>query len=266
MGNNGTRQEAASKVWPVNDEPAYDPPTTGRTTGKQDTSGSARLLFGGVILVCLLATSFLLPTKEILTAALQWTESLGLWGPLLLAVFYIVACVLFLPGSLLTLGAGAIFGLGWGYLAVSVGSVLGASLAFVLGRTIGRGWIEGKVVRNERFRAIDEAVGREGFKIVLLTRLSPVFPFNLLNYAYGVTRVSFRDYFLASWLGMIPGTLMYVYLGSAAKSMAELATGNVRGGALQTALFFVGLVATVAVTVLVTRVARKALTDAIDKN
>ena len=194
---------------------------------------------------------------------LEAIRSLGIWGPVLLAVIYIISAVLFLPGSVLTLGAGAIFGLLTGYVAVTVGSVLGAALAFTVGRTVGRGWVDRKVAGNAKFRALDEAVGEEGFKIVLLTRLSPIFPYNLLNYAYGVTRVSFRDYFLASWLGMIPGTLMYVYLGSAAKGLAELATGGGEGGPAQAVLFFFGLGATVLLTVFITRIARKALKNAI---
>jgi len=222
-----------------------------------------RLLLGVGVVVGLLSASLLLPTREILTSTLEATESLGIWGPILLSGIYVIATVLFLPGSVLTLGAGAILGLLAGYLAVTVGSVLGAALAFTVGRTIGRGWVAEKVAGHAKFRALDEAVAREGFKIVLLTRLSPIFPFNLLNYAYGVTGVSFRDYFLASWLGMISGTLMYVYIGSAAKGLAELATGQVQEGPLQTVLFFVGLAATVVLTVLITRIARKALNNAI---
>ncbi|HSW50743.1 MAG TPA: VTT domain-containing protein, partial [Bryobacteraceae bacterium] len=108
---------------------------------------------------------------------------------------------------------------------------------------------------------VDNAVAAEGWKIVGLTRLSPVFPFNLLNYAFGLTRVSLRDYVVASWIGMIPGTVMYVYLGSLAGSLAEL--GLKEGGRARTqaewALYAVGLVATVAVTVVITRIARRAL-------
>jgi uncharacterized membrane protein YdjX (TVP38/TMEM64 family) len=110
--------------------------------------------------------------------------------------------------------------------------------------------------------AIDRAVERRGFKIVLLTRLSPVFPFNFLNYAYGVTPVSFRDYLLASWIGMLPGTLLYVYLGSAVKSVADVLAGNVEGGVEQKIFFGAGLVVTVAVTIYVTRIARNALREA----
>jgi uncharacterized membrane protein YdjX (TVP38/TMEM64 family) len=174
-------------------------------------------------------------------------------------VAYVPAALLFLPGSILTLGAGFAFGVAAGTASVSIGSTAGAALAFLSGRTLARSFIESKVSGNPKFLAIDRAVGREGFKIVLLTRLSPVFPFNLLNYAFGLTKVSFRDYVLASWIGMLPGTLMYVYLGSAVKSLAELAAGNVEGGLGQKALFAVGLVATVVVTTFVTRIAKRAL-------
>ena len=204
-----------------------------------------------------------LPVKDLLVRFLEWVRGIGLWGPVLLAAAYVPASLLFVPGSLLTLGAGFAFGVAVGTLAVSVGSVLGACAAFLAGRTLARGWIEGKVAANPKFRAIDEAVGRQGFKIVLLTRLSPVFPFNLLNYAYGVTPVSFRDYLLASWMGMLPGTVLYVYLGSAVKSLADLVAGKVEGGAEQKIFFGAGLLATVAVTVLVTRIARRALREAV---
>ena len=109
----------------------------------------------------------------------------------------------------------------------------------------------------------DRAVGSGGFKIVLLTRLSPVFPFNVLNYAYGLSRVRFRDYLIGSWLGMLPGTVMYVYIGSSLKSLAELASGKVQGGAAQKALFAAGLVATIVVALYVARLARKELRKAV---
>jgi len=180
----------------------------------------------------------------------------------LVAAVYIPACVLLIPGSLITLGAGSIFGILTGTVAVSIGSTLGACAAFLVGRTLARGWVEDKVAGNPRFRAIDQAVAEQGRKIVFLTRLSPVFPFTLLNYAFGLTKISFWDYALASWIGMMPGTVMYVYLGSAVKELADLASGTVQRSPVQNVLFFVGLVATVVVTVFVTRLARKALAQA----
>jgi uncharacterized membrane protein YdjX (TVP38/TMEM64 family) len=171
--------------------------------------------------------------------------------------------VLFLPGSILTLGSGFAFGLVGGTIAASLGSLLGVSASFLLGRTLARSMVERMALSRPGFRAIDEAVGKQGFKIVLLTRLSPVFPFNLLNYGFGVTRVSFRDFFLASWIGMFPGTVMYVYFGTAVKSLTDLAAGRIEGGGARYLLLGVGLAATVLVTVVLTRTAKRALRGAI---
>ncbi len=197
--------------------------------------------------------------QELMRQALAWISGLGPAGILFFIALYVAACVLLLPGSILTLGAGAVFGLVQGFAAVSAGATLGAACAFLAGRYLARGWVAKRIGGNRKFSAVDEAVGREGWKIVLLTRLSPIFPFNLLNYAYGLTRVSFRDFFFASWLGMLPGTAMYVYLGSLAGDLAGLAVGGRERTAAEWALYGVGLLATVAVTILITRVARKAL-------
>jgi uncharacterized membrane protein YdjX (TVP38/TMEM64 family) len=246
--------------------PAVDqapPPPDDPAGGPGATSPLGRLWVLAAVVVAVVAAVALLPVKEWLLVFLDWSRGLGFWGLVALAGLYVVACVFLLPGSIITLGAGFTFGLMRGLLAVMAGSVLGAAAAFLLGRTVARHWVERKVSTNRVFRAVDEAVGREGFKIVLLTRLSPIFPFNLLNYAFGVTKVSFRDYFLASWLGMFPGTVMYVYLGTAAQSLAELAAGGADGGTAERVLLAVGLLATVAVTVVITRIARRALREAI---
>jgi len=224
--------------------------------------GSGKLVGGALLLGGLLLVGRSLDVAGGLRAFLAWTEGLGPLGPALLAGAYVLACVLLLPGSVLTLGAGAAFGFWQGLVAVSIGSTVGACAAFWLGRTIGRGWVEGKVQGDPRLRSLDRAVALEGRKIVFLTRLSPVFPFNLLNFFYGVTKVGFRDYALASWVGMLPGTAVYVLIGSLGRAGAEAATGQ--GDGLQTILRLVGLVATVAVTASVTRIARKALDEAIE--
>jgi uncharacterized membrane protein YdjX (TVP38/TMEM64 family) len=162
-------------------------------------------------------------------ALVGWIRSAGTAGAALFAVAYIAATVLLLPGSVLTLGAGFAYGPALGLLLVSPVSVLAATAAFSVGRSIARGWVSRKVSGDPRFAAIDEAVGESGFKIVFLLRLSPVLPFNLLNFALGLTRVSLRDYVVASFLGMLPGTLLYVYLGSLVTSASEIAAGH--GGA-----------------------------------
>ena len=216
-----------------------------------------------LIVAGLVAAVVLLPVKGYILGVLEWTQGLGVWGPIAVAVFYVAACVLLVPGSIVTLGAGFLFGVVVGTITVSIGSTLGACAAFLVGRTLARDWVAKRVSQAPKFAAIDAAVARQGFKIVFLTRLSPVFPFNLLNYAYGLTNVPFWKYALASWIGMLPGTVMYVYLGSAARSLTEVAAGEVSGGGAQRAFFWIGLAATLIVVVLVTRIARKAVREAV---
>jgi uncharacterized membrane protein YdjX (TVP38/TMEM64 family) len=195
----------------------------------------------------------------LLRAALEWIEAQGAVGGLAFIALYIAATVAFLPGSILTLGAGVVFGVVLGSLYVFVGATLGAIAAFLVGRYLARGWISQKIARNAKFAAIDAAVAQQGFKIVLLTRLSPVFPFNLLNYALGITGVSLKDYVLGS-IGMIPGTIMYVYIGSLAGDLARIGSPTQpTDTTAQWALRIIGLIATIAVTLYVTRLARQAL-------
>lgn len=197
--------------------------------------------------------------REILLRALRWIKSIGPIGGLAFIGLYIVATVAFLPGSIVTLGAGVVFGLFFGTILVFIGSTLGATAAFLIGRYLARGWVYKIIASNENFQAIDTAVGKEGLKIVILTRLSPIFPFNVLNYAFGVTSVSLKDYFIGS-VGMLPGTMMYVYLGSLAGSCALIGTKDQPSDSLvEWIMRIMGFVATVAVTVHVTRIARKAL-------
>jgi uncharacterized membrane protein YdjX (TVP38/TMEM64 family) len=191
--------------------------------------------------------------------SLQWVESLGIWGGVAFIGIYILATIAFLPASLITLAAGVVFGVVWGSVYVFVGATLGAIAAFLVGRYLLRGWVSKQIAGNEKFTAIDHAVAKEGLKIVLLTRLSPVFPFNLLNYAFGVTGVTLKDYALGS-IGMIPGTIMYVYIGSLAGDIAKIGTANQpTNSTLQWIINIVGLIATIAVTVFITRIATKAL-------
>lgn len=216
---------------------------------------------GFVLLAILLfAASRYFPIGQYLETFLQYIRDLGFPGYLLFVLAYILATVLFVPGTILTLGAGAVFGLVGGTIAVSAGSTLGAAAAFLVGRFIARDAIAERVKDNPRFAAIDKSVQREGFKIVFLTRLSPIFPFNLLNYAYGLTRVRLSHYIIASWIGMIPGTILYVYIGATAESLAT--AGSDDTGGVQLAIQIVGLVATIIVTVVITRIARRSLKEA----
>lgn len=205
-----------------------------------------------------------LALQDLMVNALQWIEGLGGIGILAFILIYIVATVAFVPGSALTLGAGAVFGVVMGTLYVLVGATLGSIVAFWVGRYLARDWVSRRLEGRRNFAAIDQSVARAGFKIVLLTRLSPAFPFNLLNYAFGLTGVSLRDYTLGA-VGMIPGTLLYVYLGSLLGDLAQIGTANapVNPG-LQWIVRLLGLGATLAVTLYLTRIARQALAQEVE--
>jgi uncharacterized membrane protein YdjX (TVP38/TMEM64 family) len=186
-----------------------------------------------------------------------WVEGLGALGPAVFIAGYAAATVAFVPGSILTLAAGAIFGLAAGTLWVFIAALLGSTAAFLVARHGARGFVEARVQGDARFAAIDRAIAADGRRIVL-----PVFPFNLLNYALGMTRIGLRDYVLAG-VGMLPGTLLYVYYGAVAGEVAAVASGaGVERDTGYYAVLGLGLLATLAVTTLVTRTARRALREA----
>jgi pyruvate/2-oxoglutarate dehydrogenase complex dihydrolipoamide dehydrogenase (E3) component/uncharacterized membrane protein YdjX (TVP38/TMEM64 family) len=244
-------------------EQAVSPPVAREPREERRPGGGrTRLVVGLLGLVALIAVLRALPVTDYLLAFVSWIRGAGPAGMAGFVVAYIVACVFFLPAFLLTLGAGFAYGVLTGSVLVWLSASLGAAVAFVLGRTVAREVIARRVEANPRFAAIDRAVGREGLKIVFLTRLSPVFPFVLLNYAYGLTQVTFRDYLVGTTSGMLPGIVMYVYLGSLFTSVSELASGNASGGVAKQILTFVGFAATAAVTIFVTRLARRALDEA----
>jgi len=225
----------------------------------KSSSNWIRVAILAAVLVALFTASRFLPIAEYLGSFLEYVRSLGVWGMVLFVAVYIAATVFMVPGTILTLGAGLLFGLLRGTIAVSVGSVLGAVLAFWVARYFARSFVEQKAQKYPKFAAVDRAVEQSGFKMVLLTRLSPVFPFNALNYLFGVTNVRLRDYFLASWFGMLPGTIMYVYFGTLAKSITALARGEYQGGTAEKVFLVLGLAVTILVTVYVTKIARSAI-------
>ncbi|MBW3535099.1 MAG: TVP38/TMEM64 family protein [Gemmatimonadetes bacterium] len=196
---------------------------------------------------------------DALPRILEAVRDLGPWAAVAFIGLYAAATVAWVPGSILTLAAGALFGLLRGTAYTLMGATLGCALAFLVARHVARSAVERRLGGSPRLRAVDEAIGRQGAKVVLLLRLSPVFPFNALNYALGLTRVPFRRYVAASAVGMVPGTFLYVYAGHAAGQVAAGVTGAAPRGPGYWALLTVGLLATVAVTVLITRSARRAL-------
>ena len=214
------------------------------------------LLFGVII-----AGILFLPVRQWFMHFESYVQSLGAIGPAVVVLAYILFTVLFIPGSALTIGSGTLFGLTTGFVVVFLGANLGALSSFLLTRTLLREkvarWAEG----NPKFRSLDQAIGKQGFKMVLLTRLSPVFPFVLLNYFLGLTAVRTAPYVLANLIGMLPATFLFVYIGAAARD-ALAGQMDASAGFYQQILKVVGLLATVAVVVVVTRVARKALREA----
>jgi len=216
-------------------------------------------LFAIVMVACI--ALWLLPINTWQERLVQSVSRLGAWGPVILALAYIPAAVLFLPAWPLTVGAGYAFGVLVGTIAVSIGSTAGATAAFVIGRTIARHWVEQRIAQSPKFHAIDRAVAKASFKIVLLTRLSPVIPFNALNYALALTNVSLVRFVLASWIGMLPATVVYVYAGSTARTLAEATATRAEGQLARGLLLTLGLIATLAVTWYITGVARRALAE-----
>ena len=220
------------------------------------------VFLAGVIVLAGLA--FVLPLTDWLASGLQWIDANPGIAWIVYILVYIIATVLLIPGSILTMGAGFLFPLPVGVILVSISSVTGASLAFLIGRFFARDWIAGKISTMQRFSALDRAIGEQGMLIVFLARLSPVFPFNLLNYGLGLTRVRFWHYVLASWIGMLPATILYVYLGTAAKSLVAIVEGDIPTGNSPRYFLIAGLVATIVLVGLITRIATKALKTKLD--
>jgi uncharacterized membrane protein YdjX (TVP38/TMEM64 family) len=201
-----------------------------------------------------------LPIGPAIQAMEGWVTDLGIWGPVFFGLIYAAAVVLMVPGSALTLAAGAIFGPLVGTMTVSLASTTGAALAFLVARYLARDAVVRQAHRHPKFDAIDRAIGENGWKIIALLRLSPAFPFGIQNYLYGLTRIGFRSYVLTSWIAMLPGTVMYVYLGHVGRAGVEVASGGGRSRSpFEWALIVVGLLATIAVTVYVADLAREAI-------
>jgi uncharacterized membrane protein YdjX (TVP38/TMEM64 family) len=220
-----------------------------------------RLVALAVIVIALFLGMRFLAVQQWLRDFNDWVGQMGVAGIFIFIGVYAVATVLLAPGAILTIGAGFAFGLWKGFVAVSAGATLGAALAFLVARFIARDKVEAIAKGNEKFRNIDNAIGKQGAKLVFLLRLSPVIPFNLSNYFYGLTGVKFWPYVLASWIGMMPGTFLYVYIGTAGKAAVSAAAGDeaMKHDWQYWTLMGVGLTATIAVTIWVTKIARGAL-------
>jgi uncharacterized membrane protein YdjX (TVP38/TMEM64 family) len=241
---------------------------------KERIQDYARVKFKRIVLFFAIALSLSLLivatrssyVQDVLRTLLMRIEDLGWWGPVAFVATYNLATVLFVPGSVMTLGGGAIFGLWWGSVYVFVASTLGATFAFLIGRYLSRDRVVKYMEAHPKFQALDRAVSQQGLKIVFLTRLCPLLPFNLLNYALGITQVSLKDYVLGSF-GMIPGTILYVYSGSLVGDISAIGTATgctiPQASAVKWSINIISFLATAAVTVSITRIARKALDESI---
>jgi uncharacterized membrane protein YdjX (TVP38/TMEM64 family) len=205
-----------------------------------------------------------LPIGPAVQAMAEWSEELSFWGPLAFGLIYVAAVVALIPGSALTLAAGALFGLLGGTIIASLASTTGAALAFLVSRYLARERISAKLQNNPKFNAIDKAIAKNGWKIVALLRLSPAVPFNLQNYLYGLTDIRFWPYVLTSWLAMMPPTFMYVYIGDLGRESLQAVGGAERVRSPAEWIFLiVGFIATVALIVYATRLARTTLREQI---
>jgi uncharacterized membrane protein YdjX (TVP38/TMEM64 family) len=190
---------------------------------------------------------------------LEWIEGLGFWGPLFLVGLYVAFCLLSLPGVILVLAAGFLFGAVEGAVAASLGATLGATASFLVSRTVGKAWVERKLANHPVLLAIDQAIGESGFKIVLLARLALFFPYAATSYAFGLTKVPLGRFVVASWLGRLPAVIVYALVGSTAKSLADLSAGKVHAGIGEQVLLGVTLVAMVLTVAILAQIARREL-------
>ena len=197
--------------------------------------------------------------RHLIRVVLMRISDLGAWAPFWFIVAYVVACLTFFPGFILTMGAGILFGVVRGTVYVSIGATIGAGCAFLLSRYVAREWVLHRFARNEKFRAIDDAVAKDGWKIVGLIRLSPVFPFIPMNFVFGLTRIPFWQFVVVTWVGIIPVCVLFVYLGSLLGDIAALGTQPLAAGKAKWIASGIGIIMTLVVSLFVARIARKAL-------
>lgn len=214
-------------------------------------------------LTVLLVAVWLLPAREWLILSTDWAQAHPriAWAGFILA--YILAALLMVPGSILTLAAGVLFGVALGVALVSLAATVGACCAFLVGRFLARDWVESRLEAMPRFRALDRAVARRGWLIVLLARLSVVIPYNLLNYALGLTNVRFGPYLFGTLVGMLPAIFLYVYLGSVAGSLASLEQNG--APIIPQSLFISGLIVTALLILVIARLTARALRSELDR-
>jgi uncharacterized membrane protein YdjX (TVP38/TMEM64 family) len=223
------------------------------------------LIIGFVVTMIVLSSIHNSPIRKLLMKMFEFLEKkvpVG-WGAMFFAEIYAFSCVLFLPGTIFDLAAGFLFGIYWGTASAVLGTWIGSIISFVYGRTLFRTWAINKISSNPQFHALDVAIGENSFKLIFLTRLSPVLPNPLLNYLYGVTKVRFYIYAVASLLGFIPMTTCYVYFGSAIRDLSTVFNG---GGANKTERIVwicTAVTTTIFIIIIITIITKRALNKAL---
>lgn len=218
---------------------------------------NAKFIAALAVLCGITVAAVFLPLTQWVNAFAEWIRTLGFAGALIFIVAFVVASLISLPASVFAAAAGLIYGFGGGAAVALTGAICASTLGFLLARHVFRERVEAFARTHKKFAAIDYALGRQGWKIVGLLRLSPVMPLGISTYLFGVTSIKFWSYALASAIGVIPGTLMYVYLGAVGR--IGISGAKHQRSALEWALMFAGLLATIAVTLLVGRIAKNAL-------
>lgn len=192
-------------------------------------------------------------------ALVETLRAMDGWGMGVYAVLFLLLTLAFVPASLLTAVAGFLYGPVWGTALISPVGVVSAALAFSFGRTLTRAWVHRQLDRHPRLLAVDQAVARGGFRVVFLLRLASIVPFAPMSYAMGASRISSRDFLLATWLGLLPGTFLYVYLGSLVSSMKQILVGEVAVGTDPRLMTLVGFAAAALAMFTIARYARHAV-------
>ncbi|MDZ4687071.1 MAG: TVP38/TMEM64 family protein [Planctomycetaceae bacterium] len=225
-----------------------------------------QLTAGGLLLGAIIAWRRREQIEAFLGPLFESVNALGPWAPVVLALMYIPASLCFIPNTFLSPGVGFLLGPVWGLVTAIIGLVMGHTATFCLSRKLGRAWFYRRVANNRRFRAVELACEREGFKIVTLTRLTPVFPSNVMSYFFGVTSLPIREFAWGTFIGMLPRTIVYTTVGAAAKSFVDASGEDFFEQPLVQWASGVGIAVTIVVLAVIARIARRALNDAIARN
>lgn len=214
-----------------------------------------------IAIVVILAIIFREPLKDSLISLNQWINENKLLGSFLFVLIYTIAPIFFLPVNIFSVSAGWSFGIFYGVLLVSLAATLSCVVTFLMGRFIFRDWLEKKAEENKKIKAVKKAVNDKGWKIVALSRFSPILPFSILNYSYGASDIPFWQFTLASALAMIPGTCVYVYGGTLIKNLGDYGSSENGMSVPQMTLFGFGIVATIVLIIYLTKQAKEALSE-----